>query len=75
VLDGLFEIAKADGVLHPAESQFLERVAERRPACATPLARITGAYERTRFGAFPLTPSEISDVERSLVDLEHTGAT
>src|SRR5215468_2063624 len=57
----------------PAETarQFLERVAERRPACATPLARITGAYERTRFGAFPLTPSEISDVERSLVDLEH----
>ena len=28
MLDGLFEIAKADGVLHPAESQFLERVAE-----------------------------------------------
>ena len=28
VLDGLFEIAKADGVLHPAESRFLERVAE-----------------------------------------------
>ena len=28
VLDGLFEIAKADGVLHPGESQFLERVAE-----------------------------------------------
>ncbi len=28
VLDGLFEVAKADGVLHPAESQFLERVAE-----------------------------------------------
>jgi DnaJ like chaperone protein len=28
ILDGLFEIAKADGVLHPAESQFLERVAE-----------------------------------------------
>jgi DnaJ like chaperone protein len=28
VLDGLFEIAKADGVLHPAEAQFLERVAE-----------------------------------------------
>jgi DnaJ like chaperone protein len=28
VLDGLFEIAKADGVLHPAEQQFLERVAE-----------------------------------------------
>jgi DnaJ like chaperone protein len=28
VLDGLFEIAKADGVLHPAELQFLERVAD-----------------------------------------------
>jgi len=28
ILDGLFEIAKADGVLHPAESTFLERVAE-----------------------------------------------
>jgi DnaJ like chaperone protein len=28
VLDGLFEIAKADGVLHPAELEFLERVAD-----------------------------------------------
>ena len=28
VLDGLFEIAKADGVLHPAELQFLERVSD-----------------------------------------------
>ena len=28
VLDGLFEIAKADGVLHPCEAAFLERVAE-----------------------------------------------
>jgi DnaJ like chaperone protein len=28
VLDTLFEIAKADGVLHPCEAQFLERVAE-----------------------------------------------
>ncbi|HEX4636083.1 MAG TPA: TerB family tellurite resistance protein [Rhizomicrobium sp.] len=28
VLDGLFEIAKADGVLHPEEAKFLERVAE-----------------------------------------------
>jgi DnaJ like chaperone protein len=28
VLDGLFEIAKADGVLHPCEARFLERVAE-----------------------------------------------
>jgi DnaJ like chaperone protein len=28
VLDGLFEIAKADGALHPAESAFLERVSD-----------------------------------------------
>jgi DnaJ like chaperone protein len=28
ILDGLFEIAKADGVLHPGESEFLETVAE-----------------------------------------------
>jgi DnaJ like chaperone protein len=28
VLDGLFEIAKADGVVHPAELEFLERVAD-----------------------------------------------
>ncbi|HSC17396.1 MAG TPA: DnaJ family molecular chaperone [Rhizomicrobium sp.] len=28
ILDGLFEIAKADGVLHPGELAFLERVAD-----------------------------------------------
>ncbi|HMH65674.1 MAG TPA: TerB family tellurite resistance protein [Rhizomicrobium sp.] len=28
ILDGLFEIAKADGVLHPGEAMFLERVGE-----------------------------------------------
>ena len=28
ILDGLFEIAKADGVLHPGEATFLERVAD-----------------------------------------------
>ena len=28
VLDGLFEIAMADGLLHPAELEFLERVAD-----------------------------------------------
>ena len=28
ILDGLFEIAKADGVLHPGEQAFLETVAE-----------------------------------------------
>ena len=28
VMDGLFEIAKADGVFHPGEARFLERVAD-----------------------------------------------
>jgi DnaJ like chaperone protein len=28
ILDGLFEIAKADGILHPAELHFLERVSD-----------------------------------------------
>jgi DnaJ like chaperone protein len=28
IMDGLFEIAKADGVFHPGEAAFLERVAE-----------------------------------------------
>ena len=28
VIDGLFHIAKADGVIHPSELEFLERVAE-----------------------------------------------
>ena len=28
ILDGLFEIAKADGILHPGELAFLERVAD-----------------------------------------------
>ena len=28
ILDGLFQIAKADGVFHPGESAFLERVAD-----------------------------------------------
>lgn len=28
ILDGLFEIAKSDGILHPCESQFLEHVSE-----------------------------------------------
>jgi len=28
IMDGLFEIAKADGVFHPGEAKFLERVAD-----------------------------------------------
>ena len=56
----------------PAETarQFSERAGVAAPACAEPLARITQAYERARFGAATLTDAERSDVERCLVELE-----
>ena len=55
----------------PAETarQFCGRAGLAAPACAAPLARITGAYERARFGAAALTDAELSDVERCLVEL------
>ena len=46
VLDGLFEIAKADGVLHPCEAKFLERVAEI-------FGFAPGEYRRIRASHFP----------------------
>lgn len=49
--------------------QFCGRASSAAPACAAPLARITGAYERARFGAAPLTGAELADVERSLAEL------
>jgi hypothetical protein len=57
----------------PSETarQFCGRAGAAAPVCAAPLARITAAYERARFGAESLSAAELSDVERSLVDLEH----
>ena len=51
----------------PAETarQFCGRAGAAAPACAAPLARITGAYERARFGAESLSDAELSDLERS----------
>lgn len=46
VLDGLFEIAKADGVLHPGELAFLEDVAEIFGFTAESFARIKAAHFR-----------------------------
>lgn len=56
----------------PAETarQFCGRAAATEPACAAPLTRITGAYERARFGSLALTDDEMSEVEASLEELE-----
>jgi DnaJ like chaperone protein len=44
ILDGLFEIAKADGVLHPCEARFLERVAEIFGFAPNEYRRIRGSH-------------------------------
>src|SRR5882762_1356603 len=44
ILDGLFEIAKADGVLHPGEAAFLERVAEIFGFAPNELRRIRASH-------------------------------
>jgi DnaJ like chaperone protein len=44
VLDGLFEIASADGVLHPGELSFLERVADIFGFTPDAFARIRAAH-------------------------------
>ncbi len=56
----------------PAETarQFCERAGSAVPETAAPLGRITGAYERARFGTVTLTDVELSDVERCLAELE-----
>ena len=46
ILDGLFEIAAADGVLHPGENEFLERVADI-------FGFAPGEYRRIRASHFP----------------------
>jgi len=55
----------------PAETarQFCERATIASPACAAPLTRITGAYERARFGAVALTAAEVDEIEQSLAEL------
>jgi hypothetical protein len=68
----LRQLARRGLAPDPAETarQFCGRAGATAPVCAAPLARITGAYERARFGAVPLTDAELSDVERCLVELE-----
>src|SRR5258705_501669 len=58
----------APGVAEPAR-QFASRVGERAPDRAVAFDRLTGYYERARFGAAPLSEAERQDVMRSLVAL------
>ncbi len=49
--------------------EFSRRVEEKAPAVAGPLARLTAAYERCRFGAGALSPEEAAAVEASIAAL------
>jgi transglutaminase-like putative cysteine protease len=67
----LLQLERSGLSLAPAETarQFCSRVGAAAPTCAGPFARITGAYERARFGAAELSEADLSDVERSLAEL------
>ncbi|HET7875929.1 MAG TPA: DUF4129 domain-containing protein, partial [Methylomirabilota bacterium] len=58
----------------PAETarQFGGRVSDAVPAWAEPVASLTLAYERTRFGAVEPRPDELAEIERTLAALEHS---
>jgi len=58
----------APGVAETAR-QFASRVGERAPDRAVAFDRLTGYYERARFGAAPLSEAERQDVMRSLAAL------
>ncbi|MEX2223085.1 MAG: DUF3488 and transglutaminase-like domain-containing protein [Candidatus Rokuibacteriota bacterium] len=49
--------------------QFASRVGERAPARAAAFARLTGHYERARFGDAALSEAEWQDVTRALASL------
>src|SRR5213078_281429 len=61
--------------LHDGETarEFARRVETAVPACAEPLARLTAAYERVRFGLRPLTLDEAAAVDQSVLELRRRG--
>ena len=80
ILDGLFEIAKADGVLHPCESTFLEQVAEifgfapnefRRIRASHFAPELTDPYVILGLSYVAGTRSEIRQTYRRLVRENH----
>jgi hypothetical protein len=66
ILDGLFHIATADGVLHPQEEQFLGQVAKRfgftNDEFSFMKARHAAAHERNPYAMLGVKPS-VSDKE------------
>jgi transglutaminase-like putative cysteine protease len=53
--------------------EFQARVAQRLPAAAEPLTRLTAAYERCRFGGAGLTARDQAEIEACLVTLSGRG--
>ncbi|HEY1615278.1 MAG TPA: TerB family tellurite resistance protein [Rhizomicrobium sp.] len=70
ILDGLFEIAKADSILHPGELQFLERVADIFGFSPGEFRRIRASH----FGADSADPYTILGVahDASEDEIKHT---
>jgi DnaJ like chaperone protein len=66
VLDGLFEIAKADGVLHPGELAFLEKVADIFGFTEAEFRRIRASH----FGPDEADPYAIIGVAHDASDAE-----
>ena len=66
ILDGLFEIAKADGVLHPGEQAFLERVAEIFGFAPSEFRRIRASH----FGPDAADPYAVLGVSYDASDVE-----
>jgi DnaJ like chaperone protein len=77
-MDGLFEIAKADGVLHPGEAAFLERVADIFGFAPNEYRRIRASHFRDAADpyvilgvAFDASEEEIRRTYRRLVRENH----
>ncbi len=49
--------------------EFCARVAGRAPGCAGPLETLTAAYERGRFGARPLSPGDLTELNACVTAL------
>jgi DnaJ like chaperone protein len=78
IMDGLFEIAKADGVFHPGEAAFLERVAEIFGFAPNEYRRIRATHFKDAADpyvilgvAFTATEEEIRRTYRRLVRENH----
>ena len=79
IMDGLFEIAKADGIFHPGEAAFLERVADIFGFTSNEYRRIRAAHIGPDKGdpyvvigvAFDASDEEVKATYRMLVRENH----